>query len=229
MRRALVLILLALAPGCRRSPPPPPAAAPEIAPATTAGAAPAAAPEAAPAPPARPPPTGEAPAGTAAPVEASPPGAAVTAEPAATRPPAPEAGADEPEDTNIYAWTDERGTIHYGMAGEAPPEKRRAVEGGIVVVQSPSFDSPGSPGEAASARGTVPAPVPAPTVRGERPQLDAQGLPIPETMDDTAHTRALKQATGAQLDPASMERQRAIDSRRMHCVEKDGGTFCSGE
>jgi hypothetical protein len=115
------------------------------------------------------------------------------------------------------------------MGGEAPPGKRRAVEGGIVVVHSRSFDSAASSGEAAAAPSASPEPAPEPPVRGAHPQLDAQGLPVPGTMDDTAHTRALKQATGAQLDPASMERKRAIDNRRMNCVEKDGGTFCSGE
>jgi hypothetical protein len=48
-------------------------------------------------------------------------------------------------------------------------------------------------------------------------------------MDDTGHTRTIRQATGVQLDPASIERQRAIENRRMNCVEKDGGTFCAGE
>jgi hypothetical protein len=54
------------------------------------------------------------------------------------------------------------------------------------------------------------------------------GLPIPGTMDDTAHTRAINQA-GGNVDPASMERQRAVDNRRMHCRQVDGATICDGE
>jgi hypothetical protein len=46
-------------------------------------------------------------------------------------------------------------------------------------------------------------------------------------MKETAHTRAVKQATGGQqLDPASVERRRQEDLRRMNCKVVDGVTIC---
>jgi len=56
--------------------------------------------------------------------------------------------------------------------------------------------------------------------------LDAQGLPIPGTMKDTAATRASKAAGETNIDPAAVERRRQEDLQRMNCKEKDGVWIC---
>jgi hypothetical protein len=45
-------------------------------------------------------------------------------------------------------------------------------------------------------------------------------------MKQTAHTRAVQQATGQQLDPASVERRHQQELKDMKCREVDGVTIC---
>lgn len=228
MRPILVLALLTALTGCRRSAPPPEPAAAE------AAALPA--PEPAAAPPAvEPPPAPAAPAETAAPPE--PAAAQETPPQAVAEAPSPPEESDEArrlreaeeEDRAIYTWTDAEGAVHFGSIREVPDGARGAhrVDGGgrVMVVPATSIALPLPAQAEAVAPPAPPAEAPA-RVRGPQPQLDDQGLPIPGTMDDTAHTRAVKQATGVQLDPAALERAHQEELRRLKCRVVDGVTIC---
>lgn len=222
MRWALGVLLLLSPAACRRTEAPAPTPAP-----APVAEAPAAEPAAAPAPPA----PAQAPAASAEPPPAPAP-APSAAPPAAPPAKAPAARAEE-EARTIYRWVDAQGVLHFSVAEDIPPSRRasaRPVEG-TLLVNSPDAD--------------VPAPAPAPAAQaadggarepareeagdeepGDQPKLDAQGLPIPGTMKQTAHTRAVEQATGQQLDPASVERRHQQELRDMNCKVVDGVTIC---
>ena len=81
--------------------------------------------------------------------------------------------------------------------------------------------------EAPATGAPAPAAAPARKEPGLVPERDAQGLPIPGTMADTAHTEAVRRATGGvRLDPASVQRQLEQQLKDMHCKERDGVTTC---
>jgi hypothetical protein len=224
VRWPLAVLFVTLAAACRRGSPPAPAeptpvaASPETAPPRAAPeqqAAPAiteAQPAAVPAPP---------PGDTPAPAE---------------HPEAPSAPAEEdPEDEAIFTWTDEEGVVHFGGAEEIPNAHRpsaRSLRGGVTVVETERPELPEIPAPRAPAAPIVIAPpvagepAPANDEPGDAPKLDEQGLPIPGTMKETHHTRAVRQATGVQLDPAAVERQYQQQLRDMKCVEKDGVVTC---
>jgi hypothetical protein len=68
---------------------------------------------------------------------------------------------------------------------------------------------------------------PPPRVKGPEPLRDDQGLPIPGTMDDTAHTRAVRaRSGGAAPDPAAAQRAHEEELRRLKCRVVDGATIC---
>ncbi len=137
------------------------------------------------------------------------------------------------EEGAIFRWTDAQGVTHYTSGADVPDDQRaaaRRVSGGLTVVESGPSIAPAPP--AASVTSEVRAEAvpdeaePAPREPGEAPELDADGLPIPGTMRDTAHTRTIRQATGVQLDPAALERRYQEQLREMKCVEKDGAIVC---
>jgi hypothetical protein len=221
----LALALLLLAAACRKSEPAtePPAPAP-----TAAAQEPS--PPQAPAPaavPAQAPQAEPAPAAEARPVEpAGPVEARVEAAPAAAaRAPA----GPEPGEGAIYRWEDAQGVVHFSQASDIPAARRasaRAVKTGLSeVAAEPVTVVPSAP----DATTAVIAPAePAPKAGpGEQPELDENGLPIPGTMKETAHTRAVKAASGGVgPDPAAVERRREEDNRRMKCRVVDGVTIC---
>ncbi len=231
MRWALALALVCSVAACRRSAQPPEPAA------ETAAAAPATA-------PADPAPTAETRAAEA-PSEPAPAPATVAAAPAPAAqptteklpvadvpPPAspPPANPDE-SDHRIYTWVGDDGSVHYGTADDVPAGYRksaRVVDTGVTVVSpEPVGDVPTTTSATAAAPASTAAEQPGKgTRRGAQPELDAQGLPIPGTMDDTAATRAAKAAGETQIDPAAVERRRQEELRRMNCKEKDGVWTC---
>jgi hypothetical protein len=135
------------------------------------------------------------------------------------------------EEGALFRWTDAEGATHYGSGADVPDDRRataRKVSGGVTVVEPgpliapvlpPATTTSEAPAEAVPAK-------PPPREPGDQPELDADGLPIPGTMKDTANTRAIRQTTGVQLDPASMERRYQQQLRDMKCVEKDGVIVC---
>jgi len=161
-------------------------------------------------------------------------------EPAAPQPEAPPATSEEPaaaapldDDGAIYRWTDAQGVTHYGSGADVPDDRRataREVSGGLTVVEPGPIVAPALPPPAAlpeaPAQAAPAQAAPAPAAPGDRPALDADGLPIPGTMKDTSHTRAVHQATGVQLDPAAVERRYQQQLRDMKCIEKDGAIVC---
>ena len=224
MRLGLALLLLVLPAACRRAEPSAPPAPPPLAPAPAAEAPPPAPPQAAEAPAPPDPAPAEAPAAAAAPAPSPPP-------PASPPPKAPDRRAEE-EDGTIYRWVDAQGVLHFSTAEDIPPSRRASAKPVLdtLLVNSPEAALPAQPPAAAPAS---PADDAKPKKEdqdeepGDQPKLDAQGLPIPGTMKQTAHTRAVQQATGGQqLDPASVERQRQEELRDMKCREVDGVTIC---
>ena len=175
------------------------------------------------------------------PVAAAPP-APSAAEPSLPQPavtdpaPAPEtseAASPFDEEGAIFRWTDAQGATHYGSGADVPDDRRataRKVSGGVTVVEpGPTIAPMLPPAATASAVSADAAPAeaaPAPSEPGDEPELDADGLPIPGTMKNTAHTRAIRQTTGVQLDPAAVERRYQQQLRDMKCVEKDGAIVC---
>ncbi len=231
MRWILVLALLCSVAGCRRSAPPEDAPAPTAEP-TAATSAPAPVADAAPA--AEPAVAIESPAPLPGPLSPARFGgergsraepahdASTSAEPAKEK---------EEEDRRIYSWVDREGVVHYGTADEVPDDRRRSarvVESGVTVVSPehlealPPVPVPGRRAEEEAANAS-PAARSAP---GPEPELDAQGLPIPGTMQDTAATQAAKAAGETQIDPAAVERRRQQELRDMNCKEKDGVWYC---
>jgi hypothetical protein len=222
MRLVLAILLALSAAACRKAEAPP-AAAPS----------PSASPSPAPAPEPAPPPAAAEPApapGPAAPAPAPATAAATSPPPAA----APAAPAPPPEpDRAIYRWEDADGSLHFGTVDDIPASRRRSarpVEGAAVLVDSPDAVVPAPPPPPAD---TPPAPAAATAGAeagdeqpGDKPRLDASGLPIPGTMKPTAHTRAVQQATGVELDPAAVERQHQQQLRDMNCREVDGVMTC---
>ena len=227
MRWALSLALLCSLAGCRKE-----EAQPVAAPATSVPP-PAAAPASAPAPAPR------------AEVFAPPPVAAPPrATPRAAEPPSPEPippanaerrGKDAEDPHTIYSWVDEHGVLHYGTGDDVPPVHRRSariVDSTLSIVTSepaPQLPPPPPP-VPAQALPVAPSETPpqpaAAGAPGETPELDAQGLPVPGTMQGTAATQAAKAAGERQLDPASVERRRQQELRDMNCREKDGVWIC---
>ena len=142
------------------------------------------------------------------------------------------ASAEPEEDDAIYTWTDAQGVAHFGSADEIPDAARRTarkVSGGLTVAEPVPLASPVPTPLAEPAQVAQPLPPdPSSSTRepGEAPELDAQGLPIPGTMKETAHLRAVRQATGVQLDAAAVEREHQKQLRELNCVVKDGVTIC---
>jgi hypothetical protein len=149
-------------------------------------------------------------------------------------PPARKGGeAEKPMDENaIYRWEDAQRVVHFGRSDEIPPNRRasaKLVEAGVSEVRVESVQTlPSRPSPApVPAQDTAPPQASARAAPGDEPELDENGLPIPGTMNETAHTRAVREATGGQqLDPASVERRREEDNRRMNCRVVDGVTIC---
>jgi len=175
-----------------------------------------------------------APAEAAAPpehAELAPPTAAASA-PQPPTPPPTHAAQEEAADGALYRWEDESGVIHFGTAYDVPPERRcsaRAVDGSLTIISSEGVESAPTSAVVPPPAGAGAPPQEAETsaVPGREPLRDASGLPIPGTMADTAHTEAVRQATGGvQLDPASIERQRELDDRQMKCRMVDGVKIC---
>ena len=224
MHWVLALALVCSMAGCRRSAPPVEPSEPEPVAASPAAPADATAPAVRPT---------DANPGVATAATSAPPSTTSETVPVADVPPpsSPPAAAPDDHDNRIYSWVDEDGSIHYGAADEVPPTRRkgaRVVDTGVTVV------SPEPVGDVPSTAATTPAPPPAgdggqtgePRRRGAQPELDAAGLPIPGTMEDTAATRASKAAGETQIDPAAVERRRQEELRRMNCKEKDGVWIC---
>lgn len=237
MRWLLVLVLACSAAGCRRagsqvepaSRPEPPAL--QSAPGERAGEVPAAT---APAD-ASPAPT-QAPEAASAP--AQPPKDDLTL-PVIDLPPPVLAQAapkkpEEQEDNRLYSWEDEHGVIQFGTAGEIPASRRTSahvVDSRVTVIEAPSLGAPSLEAPAARPEDSPPPPQDAPQpdgrrARGPEPERDAQGLPIPGTMDDNAATRASRAAGESQIDPAAVQRRHEEELRRMNCKEKDGVWYC---
>lgn len=227
MRWAPAVALLCCLAACRRSEPRPEAAA--TPPAASAPAAPAAeaeapAPEAVPEPEATPP----------SEPEPAPATATVAAAPEPTPPPAEQAAAtartpaQEEDPDALYSWIDEQGELHYGSADDVPADRRRSarvVSSGLTLVPSEPPSAPPAAGQEGQIAQPA-APDARETRRGDQPELDDKGLPIPGTMKDTAATQAAKQAGETQLDPAAVERRHQEELRRMNCREKDGVMIC---
>jgi hypothetical protein len=224
MRPGIVLAMSALAAvlaGCRRAEPATPAPPAIVLPAAV---------ESAPPPPAKPGvnllEAAPAASATVKPAEGElavvplPPPAAATA---ASGPAAPE---EEPEDPTLYSWEDASGGVNFGTRAQLPahPRHLRRVDAGVSVIPSTPIDLPQTPTTTAAAPATA-APAAA-AEPGDQPHLDADGLPIPGTMKDTAHTRAVRAATGRQLDPASAERAHQEELRKLNCRVVDGATIC---
>lgn len=221
MRWTLTVALVCSLCGCRRADP---VAQP------AAGAAPEAATAAPPSiPPAQDAPVVEAPPekGEKAPSPPSAPAVTLSQADAPARSAAP---ADPPpDDQAMYRWEDAEGVIHFGSADEVPDAHRRSarpVNAGVTIVPPVSLTV--SPSTAAPAAPPQPEPTDEPVAegRGPMPRLDAQGLPIPGTMNDTAATRAARARGELQIDPAAVERRRQEELRRMNCREKDGVWIC---
>jgi hypothetical protein len=225
---ALALAALLIAAACRKDEQP--AGPPAPAPAAPAAAAEepvrpeAPAPASAPAPKAEPEPAAAEvrPAEPALPAEARV--KATPAAPAAAAQPPPGEGA-------IYRWEDAQGVVHFGLAAEVPAARKasaRLVSAGLsAVAAEPIALPPPSADPAGSSAVIAPAPPADKAGPGDLPERDEKGLPIPGTMKETAHTRAIKAATGGVgVDPAAVERQREEDNRRMNCRVVDGVTIC---
>jgi hypothetical protein len=213
-----VLALACSAVSCRRAPPPAEPVKASLAPAATApqaSAVPSQEPQ-----PARASAPAPDPAAATLPVIELPPPIIRTAEPKK---------AEEQRDERMYSWVDEQGAVHYGSAEDVPDSRRRSARvvdsGGVTIVPPPPLEGV-APAEA-SATPPQDASSPAePGVRGPEPQRDAQGLPIPGTMDDTAATRASRAAGELQLDPAAVQRRHEEELRRLNCKLKDGVWIC---
>ena len=138
------------------------------------------------------------------------------------------------DENAIYRWEDAQRVVHFGRSDEIPANRRasaKLVEAGVSEVKVESVQTlPSRPAPApapAPAQDTAPPQASARSAPGNEPELDENGLPIPGTMNETAHTRAVREATGGQqLDPASVERRREEDNRRMNCRVVDGVTIC---
>lgn len=175
-----------------------------------------------------------------APPAAAPPGATEgAAEPPAPGPAAFPAtaqrrGKDAEDPNTIYRWVDEHGVLHYGTGDDVPAAHRRSarvVDSTLSVVTSeptaqPPLPLPPVPVETLPEGPSETAARPAAGAPGVKPELDAEGLPVPGTMQDTGATRAAKAAGERQLDPASVERRHQEELRDMNCKEKDGVWIC---
>lgn len=136
---------------------------------------------------------------------------------------------EDQHDDRIYSWVDEQGAVHYGGVDDIPPARRRSarvVEAGVTVVATPPLAAPAQPADAPPQESAGAARPAERRGRGPEPERDAQGLPIPGTMDDTAATRASKAAGEIQIDPAAVERRHEEELRRMNCKQKDGVWVC---
>ena len=176
-----------------------------------------------------------------APVPA-PPAAPPSATEGAAEPPAPgpatlpataeRRGKDAEDPNTVYRWVDEHGVLHYGVGDDVPAAHRssaRVVDSTLSVVASEPMAQPLPPPVPVETLPEGPsetAPRPAAAAPGVKPELDAEGLPVPGTMQDTAATRAAKAAGEMQLDPASVERRHQEELRNMNCKEKDGVWIC---
>lgn len=219
MRWALAVALLCCLAACRRSEPRPEAAATPPA-AKSAAPAPEAMREREAAPPAEAKPAPATVTFATAP-EPAPPPTEQAAAPARTP-------AQEEDPDALYSWVDEQGELHYGTADDVPDHRRssaRLVSSGLTLVPSEPPSAPPVTGQDERiARPAAPDGGQRP--RGDQPELDDKGLPIPGTMKDTAATQAAKQAGETQLDPAAVERRHQEELRRMNCREKDGVMVC---
>lgn len=226
MRWWLALMLVTFAAGCRRgaqeaAAEPLPIARPSAGVLSVRGATPPAPTSPVPAPAPLAPPAEQ----PAVALEVAPPPAVPITAHVAAAPEEPE------EDDGIYTWTDAQGVTHFGSAGEIPDDRRsraRKVGGGVTVFGAAPLDLPPPPPDEPDTQSgpTDDGAAPAPSEPGDTPELDAQGLPVPGTMKQTQHLRAVRQATGVELDPAAVEREYQKHLREMKCVEKDGAIVC---
>ncbi len=120
--------------------------------------------------------------------------------------------------------------VHFSQAADVPASRKasaRLVRTGVSEVAAEPVALPSATAATAAAAAEAAAPPAARAGPGEQPERDEQGLPIPGTMKGTSHTRAVKAASGGvELDPASVERRREEDNRRMKCRVVDGVTIC---
>jgi hypothetical protein len=237
--RALTLGALAALLACRRAPPSGGAEAPAAPPAAQVVAAPL--PPPTPAVTTAPAlPTAPAPAGVDGAPRAEPTGAlgvaplpatlpAAPTEPSQARPGEDPAKKAEEEDATIYSWEDASGVVHFGTRAEIPADRRhlRKASGAVSILPQEAIGEVPQAEPAAPAGPAVPPPGAVAREPGDEPALDADGLPIPGTMKGTAHTRAVKAATGGVgVDPASAERAHQEELRRLKCRVVDGATIC---